>query len=898
MAITNLYPNLPGHLVEFKDGGLQYIAENEEAATGKSLLIMGTAIDGPVDNPVRIDATTVGKLFGSEVDDEGYPNGATLTKYAKQAFKNGFTDVRCMRVTGSQATVDITKPSETIEHETNAFCDVVIPGNESTVIDLTQIDNGTDIGLPMPLNASPKLTIKNSEGEVVREIESAFEVFTGIATVNKNEAPFDSTVTIGDESGEASYQWLRFAPKTVDNAEVNEGVITLDGDVYVTPTDVGTIFTDDTRTALRTYTWGNQANAIPNTNITTLDGFKYAKGYPKVTATHLEDEEEVTEVLDIVEDGIGKYTFSNGNIVITDSEILENIAEYSFDVEYESFTVVDYTGTSTVDLTNGNVAVVANPRQGAKEDLFTLGGENNKVVTVDGVDNIIDIRLAKQNSSQVFEDITEGFTVTGNVVTLDPAVIGNGIVMIYVKYNEIEVIETGFMVRSLYGGDQYNYSEDAQTAAPLGGYVSVTELKNEANEVIGRRFTFVKPSSKKYSASDAPFYFDSVNVPTVGRLRDELAAYPLNNVFEIITDDEDAATKDFTVGTYKLTGGTSGINPTNNEMYEALAGKRYTEADIQAGLCTADEVGYLKEQGAFQILENYHVDYIYVAGVYADSVQTVNPNSSFHNELCLLCAVLSYRTKMTHGFIDVKANSNTTLKGVEKYVNNLLGYNNVHYMKDYDGNVLTNGDGEPMDIGWYTSLVVGPEPIMSSDVLGKYAGSPSIAYAALCSQLAPQSAPTNKRVPGTSKLRYKLSNKQLDALTGNHMVTFMTKNEGANNNADIPYVVDGCTCGTDSCDYRRISTVKVVTDVVDQIREVSDPFLGEPNTTEQRNALSALISKRLSYLLEQGELSYYSFQINATLEQVLLGECTIALTLVVPQELRKITTVVALRAAQ
>ena len=23
MAVTNLYPNLPGHLVEFKDGGLQ-----------------------------------------------------------------------------------------------------------------------------------------------------------------------------------------------------------------------------------------------------------------------------------------------------------------------------------------------------------------------------------------------------------------------------------------------------------------------------------------------------------------------------------------------------------------------------------------------------------------------------------------------------------------------------------------------------------------------------------------------------------------------------------------------------------------------------------------------------------------------------------------------------------
>ena len=49
-------------------------------------------------------------------------------------------------------------------------------------------------------------------------------------------------------------------------------------------------------------------------------------------------------------------------------------------------------------------------------------------------------------------------------------------------------------------------------------------------------------------------------------------------------------------------------------------------------------------------------------------------------------------------------------------------------------------------------------------------------------------------------------------------------------------------------------------------------------------------------MLTNGEIQYYAFDINATLEQVLLGECTISLTLVVPQELRKITTVVALRA--
>ena len=182
------------------------------------------------------------------------------------------------------------------------------------------------------------------------------------------------------------------------------------------------------------------------------------------------------------------------------------------------------------------------------------------------------------------------------------------------------------------------------------------------------------------------------------------------------------------------------------------------------------------------------------------------------------------------------------------------------------------------------------------DTLGTYYGSPAIAYAALNSTLKPESAPTNKALPGVKGMKYKFSNKQMNALVGNRMVVFKLKGEGTSTASSTPYVVDGCTAGNENCDYRRIATVKVVTDVVDQIREVADPFLGEPNTVEQRNALSALISKRLSYMLTNGEIQYYAFDINATLEQVLLGECTISLTLVVPQELRKITTVVALRA--
>jgi hypothetical protein len=130
------------------------------------------------------------------------------------------------------------------------------------------------------------------------------------------------------------------------------------------------------------------------------------------------------------------------------------------------------------------------------------------------------------------------------------------------------------------------------------------------------------------------------------------------------------------------------------------------------------------------------------------------------------------------------------------------------------------------------------------------------------------------------------------------MVVFKLKDEGTASASSIPYVVDGVTSGAPNCDYARMSTVKILTDVVDQIRQVADPFIGEQNTVEQRNALSALISKRLAKLVELGEIQSYEFEISATIQQQLLGEARIALTIIPAMELRRITTVVALRAAE
>lgn len=168
MAVTNLYPNLPGHLVEFKDGGLQLTSKTVETSTTKSLLILGTATDGPINEPVKIDATTVSQVFGKEVDAQGYPNGTTITKYARQAFKNGFDDVRCMRVTGTQAytTIDgeqVTGSTEGTPVSVNGTG--ALNGNEQDVMEI--YDNNTSTLVLAPENITDDGIFKDNNENVL-----------------------------------------------------------------------------------------------------------------------------------------------------------------------------------------------------------------------------------------------------------------------------------------------------------------------------------------------------------------------------------------------------------------------------------------------------------------------------------------------------------------------------------------------------------------------------------------------------------------------------------------------------------------------------------------------------------------------------------------------------------
>jgi hypothetical protein len=825
MAITNLYPNLPAHLVQFKDGGLTSVEAATGDKTGKSLLLLGTAVDGPIMEPVQVSQTTVAKVFGDEVDSSGVSNGTTLTKYAKQAFKCGFHDVRCMRVTGTNASVKIVKSVVADVNEEDVTQVFSLPGcsADTFTTEHKPIVPGSLVFYVDDVNVESNLPSYGSGSGTISVSENFARAYAKL-TYDYNYANVtEKTVSVQVQGSDEVGATEHYITKDQIDAELGAGE-----SLYFTDSVI-----DDE------YRSNGFAGMILDETDTAISDDNY----------------------DVTVAGAAEEPYNSGRLTR---------------IEFD-----DAAGLSVGDTVKVKVYV--------KTIVAVTGEERELPGSYDGVEVAADRPITA--GSLVIEGKTEGtdYTVSADGVTFLKAGKwrGGNVTATYTttvtSYNE-----DSFIVNSIYGGTKYNGS--------------TVEFKRNANGTM--RVIFTKSQNAMLTATDAPFYYDtpeagSDGVRTVGQLRDQLENYSSNNVFDIVCDNEELEIASFPEGVYTLTGATNGVNPSMDDMFEALSGKRYTQADVDAGDATAGQIGYLKEQGAYQLLENYNVDFIIPLGVYADVVPAVAKalHTSFHQELAMVCAVLTYRTKMTHGFIDVKPCANTTLKGVEAYVQKLLTYDNVHYMTDQDGTILVDSEENKMDIGWYTSCVVGPDPIIVSDKLGKYYGSSAIAYAALCSSLKPESAPTNKKVPGAVGLKYTFSNKQLNELVGNKFVVFKTKNANTSARSSTPYVVDGCTSGAPNSDYGRISTVKVVTDVVDQIREVCEPFLGEPNTTEQRNAMSALISKRLAYLLEQGEIQWYEFQVDATIQEVLLGECSITLTLVVPQELRKITTTVALRAS-
>ena len=155
-------------------------------------------------------------------------------------------------------------------------------------------------------------------------------------------------------------------------------------------------------------------------------------------------------------------------------------------------------------------------------------------------------------------------------------------------------------------------------------------------------------------------------------------------------------------------------------------------------------------------------------------------------------------------------------------------------------------------------------------------------YCGLVGGLAPESSTTNKEVPGVVRLTSNLSANQSSVIASKNYVTIRQKN-------GTYAIADGVTSAGKTSDFTRLSTVRITNAVVDYVRAVADPYIGEPNTTEKRNALEGQILEVL------GLLQAYKMSMLTSNQDIIDGNIRIALSIVPVFEIRRINLIISLR---
>ena len=211
---------------------------------------------------------------------------------------------------------------------------------------------------------------------------------------------------------------------------------------------------------------------------------------------------------------------------------------------------------------------------------------------------------------------------------------------------------------------------------------------------------------------------------------------------------------------------------------------------------------------------------------------------------------------------------------------------------DFDSNsdIIRDRNGHMIDIGKYLSVTAMPLTFFNpTDQTGfGYQATMAAFYGGFYSNLDSNSSPTNKEISG-ARAPFRISKTKLNSLARYHYVAIKQKE-------DTLRISDAATAARDDSDFTRLTTVRIIADVVDAVRAVAEPYIGEPNTASRRVALETGITRELARLQELGYIQRFEARVSATVAQQIQGNATVELLIVPAFELRKITIITSLAA--
>jgi hypothetical protein len=321
-----------------------------------------------------------------------------------------------------------------------------------------------------------------------------------------------------------------------------------------------------------------------------------------------------------------------------------------------------------------------------------------------------------------------------------------------------------------------------------------------------------------------------------------------------------------------------GRNPANlNETYKAFADAYVAlegydpEVIIPYGVHMDDaitDVNVAVEDGDIDDVEGITADKLNFAYQLARFAYTAS--TEFHS--CM-------------GFIGVNPPAGYGRKAITTWVNNLVSlepYATGFFSTDngtLSGNPLSDEDGNLLDIGRYISVIAGELTITG------YSGKQDAAYytAGQILSLPAEQGPTNL-VLQNAMLTYSITLDDANRLAGARITPLYLKRGTGT------LVLVGLTGATSASAYTKISTMRVSNELMQELREIGDRYLGKKNSIGQRAAMQREMQSKISAAATLGKIQSGSVQVVSSGTNAILGLVDVYVNVYPWFEIHKITS--------
>ena len=109
-------------------------------------------------------------------------------------------------------------------------------------------------------------------------------------------------------------------------------------------------------------------------------------------------------------------------------------------------------------------------------------------------------------------------------------------------------------------------------------------------------------------------------------------------------------------------------------------------------------------------------------------------------------------------------------------------------------------------------------------------------------------------------------------------------------------VVDAPTAATSESDYQRLTTIRIVDEVIRRLREGLMPFIGEGLNSPQLQAMQTTADRICTDTIKDGLIQRYEASVSASAIERIQGKANLDLLLVPSFELRQIFVTISLSA--